>query len=62
MTSRNENCSSSDSDERSVLTPETGSLPAPCNDLSITPGTPALNNRPVELSSDEPAQRNHPTY
>ena len=40
MTSRNENCSSSDSDERSVLTPETGSLPAPCNDLSITPGTP----------------------
>jgi transcriptional antiterminator RfaH len=42
MTSRNENCSSSDSDERSVLTPETGSLPAPCNDLSITPGTPEL--------------------
>ncbi|MDH4011869.1 MAG: hypothetical protein OEU55_14185, partial [Desulfobacterales bacterium] len=26
MTSRNENCSSSDSDERSVLTPETGHL------------------------------------
>jgi transcriptional antiterminator RfaH len=42
MTSRNEKCSSSDSDERSVLTPETGSLPAPCNDLSITPGTPEL--------------------
>ncbi len=42
MTSRNEKCSSSDSDERSVLTPETGSLPAPCYDLSITPGTPEL--------------------
>ena len=42
MTSRNEKCSSSDSDERSVLTPETGSLPAPCNDLSITPGNPEL--------------------
>ena len=42
MTSRNEKCSSSDSDERSVLTPDPGSLPAPCNDLSITPGTPEL--------------------
>ena len=26
MTSRNENCNSNDSDERSVLTPETGHL------------------------------------
>jgi hypothetical protein len=45
MTSRNGNNGFDDLselNEQDMLTPDPGSLPAPCNDLSITPGNPEM--------------------